>query len=305
LGTRYPKPKYRRLELPIEVEATQANLDEWLQNMLVYHCFTLAEAAQVCGLNEREVRERASRLGSTKRKVSRSSIPKQVLVLPYPGGRHPRRGFLEGAYDPMRGTKASIFLPWDSKSYVVVDLPEAIFSNLGLIFLAHTHIPTVWNDQNEVLENVDWEASTSNGLSFRRTLPNGIVFGASVQPEEQGVRMELWLRNVTDRDLTGLVSQVCVLLKGAVEFNDQSNDNKLLKKSVAAVRSQKNRDKWILTAWQHCDRVWANPPCPCMHSDPRLPDCPSGQTVRVTGRLWFYEGSDIEREIGQAQYLLA
>ena len=31
----------------------------------------------------------------------------------------------------VRGTKATAFLRSDSSNYVVVDLPEAIFSNLG------------------------------------------------------------------------------------------------------------------------------------------------------------------------------
>jgi hypothetical protein len=226
-------------------------------------------------------------------------------VLPYPGGRHPRTGFLEGAIDPMRGTKASIFLPWDPTSYVVVDLPEAIFSNLGLIFLAHTHIPTLWNDQNVVLENIDWNRGPEGGLSYQRTLPNGIVFGASIQPLEQHVEMELWLRNFSGQNLTGLEmqrglrTQVCLMLKGAPEFNSQTSDNKIFRSPVAAVRSDKG-NRWILTAWEHCGRVWGNPPVPCMHSDPELPECPFGKTVRARGRLWFYEGTEIERELDRA-----
>ena len=57
-----------------------------------------------------------------------------LLVLPYPGGRHPRTGFLEGAMRPQRETKISIFTPWDNHSYVVLDIPEAIWSNLGLTY---------------------------------------------------------------------------------------------------------------------------------------------------------------------------
>jgi len=59
-------------------------------------------------------------------------------------------------------------------------------------------------------------------------------------------------------------------------------------------------DRWIITSWERCGRVWANPPVPCMHADPVLPDCPSGETVRVKGRLWFYEGPDIDRELQRA-----
>src|SRR5439155_25876388 len=124
--------------------------------------------------------------------------PPAIRVLPYPGGRHPRIGFLEGAIDPLRGTKASVFTPWDPSSYVVVDLPEAVFSNLGLIFLAHTHVPTVWDEQNVVLDNVDWTRRADGSLDYRRTLPDGIALGAEIRAAEQGAEMALWLRNGTD-----------------------------------------------------------------------------------------------------------
>jgi len=207
-------------------------------------------------------------------------------VRPYPGGRHPRIGFLEGAIDPLRGTKASVFLPWDTASYVVIDLPEAIFSNLGLIFLAHTHVPTVWNEQNVIIENVDWNRRPDGGLNSRWTLPNGVEFGGSVEPGDREVAMELFLRNGTKEPLTKLRTQICVMLKGAPEFNAQTLENKELKPPEAAVRSANGR-RWIRTSWERSGRVWGNPQCPCMHSDPVLPDCAPGETVRVRGRLWF------------------
>src|ERR1700733_15710949 len=98
-------------------------------------------------------------------------------LLPYPGTRHPRAGFLEGAIDPLRGTKASFFLP--RGGYAVIDLPEAIFSNLGLIFLAHTHVPTIWNRDNVVIPNVDWTRRVDGSLASAWKLPNGIEFGAT------------------------------------------------------------------------------------------------------------------------------
>ena len=85
-------------------------------------------------------------------------------------------------------------------------------------------------------------------------------------------------------------------LKGAPEFNAQTNDNKILRQPIAAVHSA-DRNRWILTAWQIPGRSWGNPLVPCMHADPKLPDCPFRKTVRARGRLWFYEGRDIEREI--------
>ena len=44
-------------------------------------------------------------------------------------------------------------------------------------------------------------------------------------------------------------------------------------------------------------RAWGNALCPCLHSDPVLPDCPPGQTVRVQGVVRFYEGDRIEEEV--------
>ena len=44
-------------------------------------------------------------------------------------------------------------------------------------------------------------------------------------------------------------------------------------------------------------QAWANPPVPCLHSDPKFPDCPPGETRRLNGSLWFYEGSAISNEL--------
>jgi peptidoglycan/xylan/chitin deacetylase (PgdA/CDA1 family) len=273
LRTRYPHPKGGDLAQPKEVVATRADLPYWMDNMRNGHHYTAAEAARVSGLDERSL-PAAPAAGGTLR------------VRPYPGGRHPRIGFLDGAIDPLRGTKASVFLPWDPAGYIVVDLPEAIFSNLGLLFLAHTHVPTIWNDGNVIIENVDWKRLPDGGLSSLWTLPNGVEFGGSIQPAESEVSLELFLRNGTKEPLTRLRTQICILLKGAPEFNAQTAENKILKQPVAGVRSS-NGKRRIMTSWERCQRVWGNPQCPCLHSDPVLPDCAPGDTVRVRGRLWF------------------
>ena len=270
-GQRFPPPKDGRIPLAAETEQTRANLPYWTAVMAAHH-YSLQEVTQVTGLPPVDTSPSASRL------------------LPYPGGRHPRLGFLDGAIDPLRGTKASVFLPWDPASYVVIDLPEAIFTNLGLLFLAHTHIPTIWNDQNVTIENVDWRPRDNGGLTSRWVLPNGIAFGASIELRNAAVEMELFLENPTPQPITAIRAQVCVLLKGAQGFNAQTESNRVLDKPLAAVRGGPNNDRWIKTSWPNCDRVWSNPPVPCIHSDPRLPDCPPGQTVRAQGRLWF-EGS--------------
>jgi hypothetical protein len=306
LKVSYPAVKYDCQDLPEEVLATRSDLRYWLENMLRFHRYRLAEAAEVCGLTETEVKNKAVSLGLYPASPE-TAEGKQIRILPYPGGRHPRIGFKEGALNPMRGTKASVFLPWDHSSYVVVDLPEAIFCNLGLLFLAHTDIPTIWDEQNIVLENIDWERGPNGVLSFSRFLPSGIVFGASIAPIEQHVQMELWIRNFGGQDLSGFqtepspLGQVCVMLKGAPGFNAQTNDNKIFRDGVAAVRADSGDDRWILTAWERAGRVWGNPQVPCIHSDPLLPDCPFRKTVRTRGRVWFYEGKQIDQEIERAR----
>src|SRR6185295_13856226 len=78
-----------------------------------------------------------------------------IRILPYPGEREVRCGFFRNV-DSQRGTKFSVFVPWNDSAYVVVDLPEAIFSRNRLLYLAHTDIPTIWDDQNVIIQNIDW-----------------------------------------------------------------------------------------------------------------------------------------------------
>ena len=83
--------------------------------------------------------------------------------------------------------------------------------------------------------------------------------------------MESWLTNGTDKTLRGLVVQNCVMLKGLTGFEQQTNDNKLLRDPYVACHNV-DKTRWIITAWQPTRRAcWANPPCPCLHSDPQIP----------------------------------
>jgi hypothetical protein len=214
-------------------------------------------------------------------------------VLPYPGGRHPRIGFLDGAIRPQRETKVSVFTPWDETSYVVADVPEAIWSNLGLTYLAHTHVPTVWTERNVELEKLEWSVRANGSLDFERTLPNAIIFGTKVTPAREAVYMEMWLRNGTDEALTGLRVQMCTMLKGMKGFTEANDEHKVLAEPYVACRSE-DGTRWVITAWEPCERLWLNPPVPCIHSDPQFPDCPPGETCWVRGVITFYEGGDIQ-----------
>ncbi|MFB3785666.1 MAG: hypothetical protein ACE15F_04780 [bacterium] len=284
----------------LERRETQEDLDFWLRNMLLAHRYTWDEAARVTGMSLAETQAAARRAGIDPATGMYPFPVSQAAVLPYPGGRHPRIGFLEGAVDPIRATKASVFLPGDPQSYVVIDLPEAIFRGNDLIFLAHTHIPTVWEQQNRRPRFRDWRRHPDGSLTGEWPLPDGVIFGATIESAPAGVEMELWLRNGTNQTLTSLRTQVCVMLKGAAEFADQTNTNKLFEAPVAAARSNTG-NRWILTAWSPCGRVWGNEQVPCIHADPVFPDCHPDETVRARGRLWFYEENGIQKEMNRAK----
>jgi hypothetical protein len=127
-------------------------------------------------------------------------------------------------------------------------------------------------------------------------LPNKVRLGARVAPVKGGVRMEFRVTNGTSEPLTGLDVQMCVMLKGLAGFEGRTNRNKVFAAPFAACKDASGR-RWVITGWQECGRAWGNPPCPCLHADPRVPDCPPGQTRAVRGWLSFYEGDDIRGEL--------
>ncbi len=268
----------------------------WLENMAVFHRFTTDEISAATGMTANEISAALTKFQLLGKSTPRRAPGDPLRVLPYPGGRHPRIGFLEGALRPQRETKVSVFTPWDDASYVVVDVPEAIFANLGLIYLAHTHIPTVWEAKGVTLPQLEWNRRPDGSLDFERTLPNGIAFGTKVTPKPDAVRMDLWLRNGTKEKLTGLRVQNCIMLKQAAGFTAQTSTNKLFQTPYAVARSEDGQ-RWIITGWDPCDRCWGNEQVPCIHADPKFPDCPPGETVRLRGWLSFYEGKLIEPEL--------
>jgi predicted amidohydrolase len=271
-------------------------LRAWLESMAIDHQYTRDEMASATGLGRGELESALAKWG-LEDPAPRPLIPGHPpRVLPYPGGRHPRLGFFDGARNPQRETKVSVFAPWAGGGYAVVDVPEAIFSNLGLIYLAHTHIPTVWDQQGIALPRLEWNRSPDGTLTHARTLPNGIAFGTEVRSQSDGVRFLLWLTNGTPNPLSGLRVQNCVMLGHATGFAAQTLTNKVFGSPFAAARSA-DGTRWVLTAWEACGRAWGNEWVPCIHADPVFPDCAPGQTVRLAGWLSFYEGPDVQTEI--------
>jgi len=288
------KPEFKDARPP----KTDADLRYWLGNMVWHHQFTVEEIKAAAGLAEKEIEAAKKRFDIRVDNRPKRAEDAPLLVLPYPGGRHPRIGFLEGAIDPQRETKFSVFTPWDANSYVVVDVPEAIWSNLGLTYLAHTHIDTIWAKQGIELEKLEWNRHEDGRLDIERRLPNGISFGVKVKPTKDAVLMEMRLANGTGEKLSDLRIQNCVMTKMAKGFEQQTNENKVLKDPYAACRSSDGK-RWIITAWQGCHRTWANEKCPCFHSDPKFTDLEPGQEATLKGWLSFYEGTDTEAELAR------
>jgi hypothetical protein len=270
-------------------------LKYWLENMVRHHRFTNAEITAATGLKNSEIIAAMENFNIRPDNRTEPKINSLLKVLPYPGGRHPRIGFLDGAIDPQRETKFSVFTPWDRDSYVVVDVPEAIWSNLGLTYLAHTHIDTIWSSKGIILPKLEWKRQSGGILDIERVLPNKIAFGVKVEPTKEAVRMELWLRNGTNKRLTDLRIQNCVMTRMAIGFEQQTGKNKIFKNPYAACRSGDGK-RWIITAWENCHNPWGNEKCPCFHSDPKFPDLEPGRTYLLRGWLSFYEGADIEKE---------
>ncbi len=211
-------------------------LRQWLENMVGHHGFSLDEVQIATGLAASEIQTALHRFGIQRYGEATQGDGKTLKVLPYPGGRHPRIGFLDGAINPQRETKVSVFLPWDPRSYVVVDVPEAIWSNLGLTYLAHTHVPTVWSKQGIDLPKLEWNRLADGSFAMSRELPNGIRFGSKVVPRADRVDMEMSLHNGTKEKLTGMRVQNCVMLKDAQGFSAQWNENKVM---------QKHKSTWV------------------------------------------------------------
>lgn len=276
------------------------DLKFWLDNALIHHRYSPAEVGAMFGLTSEDV------LGAMKqlkfdpaRRVERKPTD-PLLVLPFPGGRHPRIGFRDGAIRPQRETKASVFAPWADGGYAVADVPEAVWfepdGKRELLYLAHTHIPTFWDRQKVQLDPMEWTRKPDGSLSLERVLPNKVALMASVVPGKDGVRMEFRVTNGSTEKLTGLRVQMCVMLAGLSGFDQRTNDNKVLAAPFAACKDATGK-KWIITGWERCGRAWGNPPCPCLHADPVVEDCAPGQTKSVRGWLSFYEGTDIDAEL--------
>jgi peptidoglycan/xylan/chitin deacetylase (PgdA/CDA1 family) len=273
----------------------------WLDNALVRHRFTPTETGAALGMTADEVRAAVRRLGIVVNRLTAHKPGDPLQVLPYPGGRHPRIGFRDGMIRPQRETKVSVFALWADGGYAVADTPEAVWfeptpQKPELLYLAHTHVPAIWERQHITLDPLEWLRHKDGSLTLERTLPNKVTLASKVVPGKDGVRMEFKVTNASAQKLTGLRVQMCVMLAGLIGFEKLTNDNKVFASPFAACKDATGK-RWIITGWERCGRAWGNPPCPCLHADPVVEDCPSGETRSVRGWLSFYEGTDIYAEL--------
>ncbi|WP_157605996.1 hypothetical protein [Schlesneria paludicola] len=274
----------------------------WLANMEAHH-YSPEEIGLALGMPATDV---LKILDDAKTGVSTTQqfvpVPGmgEITMMPYPGGRHPRIGFLEGAVHPQRETKISIFPPWKDGGYVVIDFPEAVWHNVGdkreLLYLAHTHVPTIWQKKGVSLPALEWTRDGFNELSLTREFPNKISMTSKARLVETGVHLEFSVTNDTPEKLTGLHVQMCGMLKGLNGFESQTNDNKIFSSPFAACKSEAG-NRWVILGFNHCRRAWGNAPCPCLHADPQVPDCEPGETQSVQGWISFYEGEQIAHEL--------
>jgi hypothetical protein len=271
-------------------------LRHWLENMVWHHRYSRDEMCLVTGLTGTQLEEALRSFRIEPDNAPLPEVDPPMLVLPYPGGRHPRIGFLDGAIEPQRETKLSIFAPWDRHSFVVLDAPEAIWSNLGLTYLAHTHIDTIWSKQGIALEQLEWQSLADGSYRLHRELPNTIAFTVTATPHRDHLAIRMDLHNDTSQALTDLRVQMCAMLRGLQGFDAQTNDNKIFRGSLAACGDASGQ-RWVILGFEPNHRTWGNPPCPCLHSDPILPDCPPGETRSVHGRLSFFQGQNIDAEL--------
>jgi hypothetical protein len=290
---------------------------KWLENMAQLHRFSIAEISAATGMSDTDVEMSLQELHLEARPANdlskqtplESAAPpmdKKIRIAPYPGGRHPRIGFRDGALWPQRETKMSLFAPWQDGGYVVADFPEAIWWNSDsgreLLYLAHSHVPTIWDQKGIALEATEWE-STPEGWKSTRKLPNGVTFETTASPQDSAVFFSMTVQNGTNKPLQGVTVQQCLMLGAADGFSDRTN-TRHRHEGPFSLASDPSNMRWIITAWQSCQRAWTNPPCPCLHSDPVFPDCPPGQSQSLSGWVWFYEGKAIDQELDRLKSLL-
>lgn len=213
--------------------------------------------------------------------------------------------------------------PWPSEEFLWLDMPEAIFTDQGLLYLSHKSpfFPAVFSDE---LKTIKWHYE--EGMMFyERMLPMGVSFGINLKTLENGnVSLSLFIENKSDDALGGINLQTCTFLRGIKEFSDFSPDNKFVytmdhklisinealdsnedggKFHIGWREGLKGTDlpviicksteseKLIGVSWfDDTYSLISNGIEPSIHADPFFDDLLPGARSEIKGEIFFYEG---------------
>jgi len=241
---------------------------------------------------------------------------------------------IKGAWRPLFGSENVVWVKpsWPGNEYFWLDFPEAIWMKGQLFYLGHVseRFPSYYSNH---LDDIKWKESKGS-VSYERILSNGVRFGGSViKRNENEIALEIWIENGTKDTLEEVFLQTCSFLYPMKEFNQMTNDNKVihvpdrgwvtLTEAITDGKNYKEQGKYH-TGWlsgpkivdlpyiiatsrdgrRHIAFGWfdntysfiGNENHPCFHADPFFPDLSPGERKTIQGEIIFFEGGLTEFE---------
>lgn len=124
--------------------------------------------------------------------------------------------------DKERMSAVRLEAPWGGDDAWSYRYPETIQSNKGLLYIDH-RLPDGNSQMISALKSEPkWEIDARGRASYEAELENGIVFGGSLAPRDDGtVECEFHLRNGSAVDLRNLNTQLCLVFRDAPGFADK------------------------------------------------------------------------------------